>query len=772
MVRPPDGGGELEDGVPCSAQEPLRGVGVQRQELALAGLKRARVQQERAGERELPDVVQLGRAPEAPGRVGAPAEEERQPPGEGRDPAPVRGVGVGGPRERRGPVEPRVRVGRTHEFAVDAEEALAQACERQGDAAGRAERAAEEDHGSCMPGVAPVPAAGVRGISPCRVIPRTGRPETPRRMTAPDLPALLSPAEEEIRVVLRALFGRLLGLDAERYSPLYVGPLRRAEPVRRALEDAAASHGTPVAGADALWDAALPGAVGLVPLRAAAQVLRDDSRRRWVVVGDVDPDRLPPEFLARLDEVGLIYDTRQVPAPPASPSPLGAAIAERAGTGSWVLRVAADPEAVPAVAAEAAVRLRLLGYAVGAVWEAGPGPGPDAAPFPPGPRPALVAHLGTALSPHADVVLARRARERGAALVLVGTAGVVGAADPADGSAALVHATPEPVPDAVRAASWPPAREVLTGAPESGAERELISRVDARDRALGPIVRSAASWERPGFLLVFTPECFGWIAVDGGEALVRGAWRVGDPPGAADVGAVLSRIRAMSLWEGLNALFVAATDPLPPESRGVAVLVDTVDLDVRRTLEEATAGRVAAGSLAAELPPIPPSRVARELLWWGQAKAAHELLEAAERACPWGVDEELLLGYLSAERDPREAVARLQHAAHRLSDDFAGGRWSQHVDATLAALLLDVRAHPARARHAWGVVERWIESQGEGWVGTPRRAAVVYELAARAGEIGEAARFRDAVLRLSRPGDALPAWVEGHDPLHLHQTVA
>ncbi|HEU4452822.1 MAG TPA: hypothetical protein VFR81_07165, partial [Longimicrobium sp.] len=427
---------------------------------------------------------------------------------------------------------------------------------------------------------------------------------------------------------------------------------------------------------------------------------------------------------------------------------------------------------VPVVAAEAAVRLRLLGYAVGAVWEGGPGPDPTDAPFPPGSRPALVAHLGAALSPAAAAVLAGRARERGAALVLVGSPSVVAAAEPTDGSAALVRTTPEPVPEAVRRASWPPAREVLTGAPESGAERELISRVDARDRALGLIVRSAASWERAGFLLVFTPERFGWIAVDGGEALVRGAWRLGDPPGGADVGAALARIRAMSLWEGIHALFVAATEPRPPESRGVAVLVDTVDLDVRRTLEEAAAGRVPAGSLAAELPPVPPSRVARELLWWGQARAAHELLEAAERASSWGVDEELLLGYLSAERDPREAAARLQHAAHRLSDDFGGGRWSQHVDATLAALLLDVRAHPSRARHAWGVVERWIESQGEGWVGTPRRAAVVYELAARAGEIGEAARFRDAVLRLSRPGDALPAWVAGHDPLHLLQAVA
>ena len=587
-----------------------------------------------------------------------------------------------------------------------------------------------------------------------------------------DPPPLLSPAEEEIRVILRALFGRLLAMDAARYSPLYVGPLRRAEPVRRALEDAAGCQGVPVVGAGALWDAAPPGAVGLVPLRAAAQVLQDTSKRRWVMVGDVDPDQLPAELLARLDEVGLIYDTRQVPAPPAAPSPLGAALGARAAAGGpWVLRVAAEPEAAPVVAAEAAVRLRVLGYAAVSLWEAGPVPDLDAAPFPPGPRPALVAHLGGPLPQAVAGTLTRRAREHGAALVLVGEPRAVETRGEGSGGPSwFVRATPEPVPDAVRRASWPPAREVLTGAPESGAERELISQMDAGGRALGHVVRSAASWERAGYLLVFTAERFGWIAVDGEEGVVRGAWRLGDAVSAADVGATLARIRAMSLWEGIRALFVADTDPVPPESRASAVLVDTVDLDVRRTLEEARGGRVPPGSLPGEVPPVPPSRVARELLWWGQARSAHELLSAAERASPWGVDEELLLGYLSAERDPREAAARLQHAAHRLSDDFADGRWTQHVDATLAALLLEVRAHPARAHQAWGVVERWLESQGEGWVGTPRRAAVVYELAARAGEIEEAARFRDAVLRLSRPGDLLPAWVESSDPLSRPRT--
>jgi hypothetical protein len=64
-------------------------------------------------------------------------------------------------------------------------------------------------------------------------------------------------------------------------------------------------------------------------------------------------------------------------------------------------------------------------------------------------------------------------------------------------------------------------------------------------------------------------------------------------------------------------------------------------------------------------------------------------------------------------------------------------------------------------------VDRWIESLGEEWIGTARRAAVVYELAARAGELDRAARFRDLVLRFATPGDELPGWVERSDPLPL-----
>lgn len=442
--------------------------------------------------------------------------------------------------------------------------------------------------------------------------------------------------------------------------------------------------------------------------RAAAGSRAGPARRRRAALGDRrggGSRPAPAELLARLDEVGLVYDTRQVPAPPARPSPLGLAIAEHAGQDCpWLLRVATEPDAASVVAAEAALRLRVLGYAAGTVWEPGPDGDASSAFIPASERAALVCTLDVPLTPDRAAALVRRAQEQGAALVLVGPASAVASAGAgADCPSTWVRAAPEPVPNIVRSAAWPPAREVLTGAPEPGAERELIAAMGVTHRELNHTVRSAASWERPGYLLVFTPERFGWIAVDGRDG-VAGAWRLGEPARVRqEADDVLGRVRAMSLWTGSRALFVSATPPLPERAPGPVVLVDTVDLDIRRTLDEARDDRVQPGSLPPDPVGLPPSRIARELLWWGQGRHAQELLQAAERASPWGIEEELLLGYLSAERDPGEAAARLQHAAHRLASDLGGARWGQHVDATLAALLLDVGAHPRapRTRGAW-----------------------------------------------------------------------
>lgn len=571
----------------------------------------------------------------------------------------------------------------------------------------------------------------------------------------------LTPAEEEMRVILRTLLGRLLEAQESRYFPLYVGPVRRAEPVRRALEAAAASAGVTVLGPEALCDGSSGPGVGLAPLRAARQVLADRSDRRWVIVGDVDPERLPDEVLRRLDSDGLLFDTRQTPAPPARVSPLSLAFREREGReGPWAIRVAAEPDSASLVAAEAAMRLRLRGHAVGPVWNPGHDVVAAGAPIPSGGRPALVVQLDAAVPAERLDDLESLTRHRGAVLVMVGPQRFLGAR-----GHDFVRTSPTPVPDVVRSATWPPAREMLTGAPETGTVRELISVVDG-GRTLNQVVRAAASWERRGFVLLYTPDRFGWISVDGGEGLVCGAMCAGESRGS-DAAHVLACIRAMSAWHGARALFVAATEPHPVGAWACSVLVDTVDLDVRRTRDEVRGGGPVPEVGAEHRAGIRPSCIARELLWWGQTRFACELLESAERASSWGVEEELLLGYLSAERDPREAAARLQHAAHRISVELATGTWGQHVDATLAALVLDVRTHPGRAPQAWAVIERWLESEGHGWVATERHAAVLYEIAARAGELGRAVYFRDLLLRLSPPDRPLLAWVRRSDPLPL-----
>jgi len=571
--------------------------------------------------------------------------------------------------------------------------------------------------------------------------------------------ALLSPSEEETRVILRALFRRLLALDPSRYSPLYVGPLRRAEPVRRALAEAAAAHGRETG-------VAAP-AVVIAPL-AWVDAPSPDAVR-VVVVGDVDPDRLPAAFLSRLEATGLIYDTRQTPVPGSAPSPIREAlVAVAGGSGPWLLRVAADAESVPVVAAEAALRLRLFGFTTGPVLSRVPDQPASTVLGGEGERRAVVVQLDGIPAPDALERLFAHSRRSAQGTVVVGSASAMAAVatHPMAQCSACVRVGLEVVPEAVRTANWPPAREVLTGAPKRGPEREAISFAEGPNRTLNHLVRASASWDRRGFLLVYGLDRFGWIAVDGAEGVVRGAWRLGDSTEAhAGTEDVLARIRAMTFWPEARALFVAASAPCP-EGFVCEVLVDTVDLDIRRTLDEAR-GPSSDASSQADVPRLHPSRVARELLWWGQSRFAHELLEDAERASGWGVQEELLLGYLSAERDPREAAARLQHAAHRLSLDLDAVAWSQQVDATLAALLLDVRGQPGRAFSAWPVVARWMESQGKEWINTERRAAVMFELAARAGELDHAVCFRDLLRRLARPGDPLPEWLSASDPLLL-----
>lgn len=587
---------------------------------------------------------------------------------------------------------------------------------------------------------------------------------------------LLSPVEEEMRVVLRRLFVRLLEMDPERYNPLYVGPVRRGEPVRRALQEAADAAGIAMLEPEQVFDPGVQGGVAIVPLTAAGQIVGPEvAGRRWVIVGGTDPDQVPVALLERLREDGLIYDTRQVPAPTARPGGLAAELERRVATGGhWVLAVVTDADEADAVAGEAALRLRRAGCRDARVVATGTGT--DAARVPmPGAAGALVVCVDAVPPRPAITALIESAREHAVAVVLVAPAAVIRVLEKtlALPAADVVRASRLPVPEAVRQAPWPPVSEVLTGGPAKGAFRELIFPLEPGTRHLWQVIRSAAAYGRLGYVLVYSPKRFGWILVDGDEGEVGGAWIAGDatdrPLALADA---MARARAMALWEDIRILFVAASDPHPVPLGSPRVVIDTVVVDIMRTIDEVRAGSAPAGTVAAPHAPLKPSRVAEHLLWWGQARYAYEVLEVAERASSWGVDEDLMLGYLSAERDPHEAAARLQHAALRLSTGAgADVGHVQQMDATLSALLLEVRARPSYAFSAWAVVERWLESQGDGFVHTSRHAALLYELAARAGQIVFAIRFRDRLRALAGPGDPLPEWLESSDPLPALEAV-
>lgn len=149
-------------------------------------------------------------------------------------------------------------------------------------------------------------------------------------------------------------------------------------------------------------------------------------------------------------------------------------------------------------------------------------------------------------------------------------------------------------------------------------------------------------------------------------------------------------------------------------------------------------------------------RVAYALVEMGLESAALALLQRAERESRWGVEEEMLLSYLVAEIEPDEAVTRLRHAAVRLasagSDNEDG--WKLQTHATLNAVLLMVRRQQVGALDAWESISEWVE-QGSGWLGSARHAAVLFELAARAGQIQECRRFAEMFRSIAADSDPL-----------------
>jgi hypothetical protein len=580
---------------------------------------------------------------------------------------------------------------------------------------------------------------------------------------------------------MRYFFQRIFALQTRRYTPFYVGPLHRADAVIRALEETLHRAGS---GRILRMDeaaAARSDDVVVTSIEEAARyydLTRGNSEPapRWVVWGESLVGALPDRLRSMIDDQGAVFDTRDaLGRGGAEPSPLGralgAAVAE--SEKAPLIFVGTAPDVGALAAAEVQVRLEVLGFGPVAVREAS---NLDVRTFGfvDGERSATVVHLVEADEvgfEHA-VALAERARDRATGLAIVAEPQWIerllespewrGAVEV---DTEYVRLVPEEVPESVKRVQWPPVRTLLVGAPRVQSEWEPSLHVPGGSRPLYEVLQTAEVWRQEGYFLVYTRDSFGWIGVV--DEVVTGAARLGDPDGGQSEEEVSSRIRDMAMWANPHVAFVTRGVPQEPRLYETALPLMMVALDVRRTVDEARAGRIEDGSLAPPVRPRPAFEVAGALVYWGLLRYASDLLRQIEQLSSWGIEEGLMLGYLAAERDPTEAVARLQHALARLGRVVDHEKWVLQVDSTLDALLLEVRARPVQAAASWAVVDRWLESAGGAWIRTSRHAAILYELAVRAGQREAALRFRDRVFELAKRGDPLPELIRAADAARL-----
>lgn len=564
---------------------------------------------------------------------------------------------------------------------------------------------------------------------------------------------LLTPHEEELSAAVSSLIAGLLAATAVRPDVLYVGPITRREVVERAAIAATRQAGRTLAAADEAEEAS-----GAVVLAEAAEIPLFLERRvegqLWVVWGDREPEALPAAFRTRVEERGYLFDVRSNPVGTGHRSDLRSVLRAAAQTGAsgFPVLVSTSRDTVAMTAAEVQLRLRTERFFPVQIVDALPST-VEVFTFADGPHPALVACVEEPAREavlERIVALQRRARDRGAGLVVVAPPETVHALEefPAwsrtAGAAPHARTARPEVPEAIARAPWPPIEELILGAPGGGRLQDPTFYVPPGGKSFDEVLQMAESMRQPGYFLLYHSRGFGWVAVD--DDYVTGAARLGDADRGDGAGEVSARIRQMVLWPELRVVFVPGGTPREALSAAVRLPMGMVGTDVSRTLDESRAGTVAAGSLAAEPDPVPPGRVARELVHWGVPRLAVDLLHDTERASGWGVEEELLLGHLVLERDPEEALARLKHAVVRLGQEDDGARWEVQVAATLNALLLEARSRPSYALAAWAHVSRWLASAGEHWVEGPRHAAILFELAARAGDADAADRFRVQVL--------------------------
>jgi hypothetical protein len=564
--------------------------------------------------------------------------------------------------------------------------------------------------------------------------------------------------DEQLRLALSPMCAALAAAPAALYRVVYVGPLSAPDVLRGALQDAALGSGTRVSewgDNDAEDGTTVLLLCGVADALAASRWCASSARRQLVVWGETPVEDLPREVhLLATGQDGIVFDPRAHTGLGAEGGVLGGAIqrlvADPRGPGNPLVLLTHE-RSMPVIRDLAHLHFDAAGFS------------PAQATVPhagrlelQGGRAAVVlVTMEAEASTLAD--LARRGRSAGVPLVLIATraAGEHLGGDSA-GSAladecAVIRVTGLPDPPLAADVAWPPAAAVWVGAPASQETEDAL--VLPRGTTLLEALAHLEVRGGPGRIAAWTAHEVAVVYVEAraAGAAVVGVHVVGRSP-APDRASVLTQLDEIRCWPGLQVAVLAAADSALGAGGGIEETVQRIGFYFARLDDERRGGAAYPAR-----PPAPcPHAAARALVDLGLGAAARALLQEAESSSQWSVEEEVLLAFLTAEVAPDEAITRLRHAALRLSTDAGrADAWALQTDATLNALLLMVRTGSAGPAEAWATVESWVRQASTDWVSSPRQAAVLFELAARAGEAPQARTFARLFRELVKPGDPL-----------------
>jgi hypothetical protein len=573
----------------------------------------------------------------------------------------------------------------------------------------------------------------------------------PPSAAAPSRATLISLADAEARAPLAALFRALAGAPGALYPLVYVGPLPRGELVRCELESACRERGLRLGGPREEADVALASLTDFVAGGFAA--------RQTVVWGALPFHAIPPPA-ARALMGALPFDPADYADLTATGWSLASVLARAASAPGRAVNpviVEGHPDTLGVLAAEARMRLGVRGvYPVEVVSASDLVRGDPAAGV--GEGGAVVVRAGLLADPAQRSALVEALAAwsaRGVQAVVVGERATRESLLADRGwkqvaaRAALVMAADELGVDDEDDAAWPALGDLLPGHPALPPEVEAPT-FPLRAFTLRDVLEIADARRESGTILVYAADRLGWIEVADGAAV--DAARLGDPEGAAPGGLLSARVQEMGTWDD-GTVVVVSGSMLPRAGVGLSTLA----YDLTRLADERATGRAPAlDPRVTGRAPLPPHRVANALIARGLVRPALTLLRAVEEGPGWGAEDDVLLAMLLATDDPQGATLRLRRAIFRLAaapNDPSTGALQR--DATLAALLLEVRGRQMRPAAAWETVERWLDAAGAAWVDSERRAAVVAELALRAGCAESAAYFLQGVAHYAGPDHPL-----------------